>query len=60
MTMQGAWWQLTIRLEVEEYEKLHSLAVRAGKDLSEFVREILLNFIKGNSTASNVERKSSK
>ena len=43
--MEGAWWELKIRLESEEHDKLKRLAERTGKDISELVHEILKRFI---------------
>ncbi len=44
--MQGVWWELKIELEPEEYKKLRDLAAWAGKDIGEFVCEVLRRFLK--------------
>ena len=43
--MDGIWWELRVRLEGEEYERLKAAAERAGKDASELAGEIVRRFL---------------
>ena len=52
--MDGIWWELKVRLEGEEYERLKAAAERAGKDVGEFACGILRRFLEASNSLPEV------